>query len=190
MRARLQCEAATSLVTVGDERGLAYLQDARAVLDPEQHPVATANAMLVEGRFRHLRGGHRAAIELCEGAVALLARHPESGPGTDAANALIAAYGYISGAYQHLGLFDDGDMWARRAVEYGVTHRLPGAEALGYEFLAENATSVDAGTIPGARGAERAIAERIHSRERLAWTYMPTAMSSWGLAVRPRSCRD
>ena len=182
VRARLQCEAATSLVTVGDERGLVYLQDSRAVLDPEQHPVATANAMLVEGRFRHLRGGHRAAIELCEGAVALLARHPESEPGTDAANALVAAYGYIAGAYQHLGLFDDGDVWARRAVEYGVTHRLPGAEALGYEFLAENANLSGRWHDSLAHAAtERAIAERIHSRERLAWTYMPTAMSELGL---------
>ena len=57
-----------------------------------------------------------------------------------------------------------------------------GAEALGYEFLAENANLSGRWRDSLAHAAtERAIAERIHSRERLAWTYMPTAMSELGL---------
>ena len=74
-------------------------------------------------------------------------------------------------------------------MEYGVTHRLPGAEALGYEFLAENATLSGRWHDALAHAAtERAIAERIHSRERLAWTYMPTAMSELGLGHPDRAC--
>ena len=187
-RARLQCEAAQSLVTVGDERGLVYLQEARAVLDPAEHPVEMANAFTVEGRFHHLGGRHRAAIELLESAVELLAPLAESEPGTDAANALVLAYGYLAGAHQHLGLFDDADQWARRALEYGVAHRQPAAEALGYEFLAEDAAL--AGRWQEALthvAREQAIAERIHSRERLAWTYLPAAISELALGHPARA---
>jgi tetratricopeptide (TPR) repeat protein len=71
-------------------------------------------------------------------------------------------------------LCTDSDHWARRAVEFGEAHEYPAAEAVGYEFLAENA-AVAGNWTEGLRYAarEREIAERIRSRERWAWTCLP-----------------
>ena len=55
------------------------------ILDPAEYPVETANACLVEGRFNHLAGRHRAAIELLKRAVELLTPRASRGPGDDAA---------------------------------------------------------------------------------------------------------
>ena len=89
------------------------------------------------------------------------------------ATTFITGYAYLAGAYQHLGLFDDGNRWARRSVELGVARSIPVAEANGYEFLGENATltgSWEEGL--GYAAKEREIAARIHSRERQAWTHL------------------
>jgi tetratricopeptide (TPR) repeat protein len=177
-RARLQCDAATSLVVNGDPRGLEYVQHARAVLDPARHPIETANALVVEGRFHHLAGRHSVAANRLLEAVALLERRVAETADDEAITALVLACTYLGGACQHLGLFDDGDRWARKAIEVGVTYGRPSAEAIGYEMLSENAC------ISG-RWHEslalvttgRAIGERLHSRERLAWSYLPTALS-------------
>jgi tetratricopeptide (TPR) repeat protein len=83
---------------------------------------------------------------------------------------------------------DEGDRWARRALDLGVARRLPGAEALGYEFLAENAALAGRSREALAHvAAERAIAQRIHSRERLAWTYLPAALSELSLGQPDRA---
>jgi hypothetical protein len=56
VRARLQTEAATSLVATGDQRGIEYLHEALKFLDPVKEPVATANALSNEARFIIWRG--------------------------------------------------------------------------------------------------------------------------------------
>jgi hypothetical protein len=68
VRARLQCEAAASLVTTGDQRGVEYLREALKVLDPVANPLETANAISIEARFHHLAGRHRSArvVVACE----------------------------------------------------------------------------------------------------------------------------
>ena len=63
-RARLQCQAASSLVATGDQRGIEYIGEALRNLDPEKNPLETANALSIEGRFHHLAGRHKKAIEL------------------------------------------------------------------------------------------------------------------------------
>jgi hypothetical protein len=73
VRARLQTEAATSLVATGDQRGIEYLHEALKFLDPVKEPVATANALSNEARFHHLAGRHRAAIDLLKRAADLVA---------------------------------------------------------------------------------------------------------------------
>jgi len=73
VRARLQTEAATSLVATGDQRGIEYLHEALKFLDPVKEPVATANALSNEARFHHLAGRHRDAIELLTRAADLVA---------------------------------------------------------------------------------------------------------------------
>jgi tetratricopeptide (TPR) repeat protein len=89
-------------------------------------------------------------------------------------------YAYLAGAYQHYGLFLDSDKWASRAIEFGRAHRVPFAEAIGLEFLGENA--INSGEFAAGLDyaeQERKIVERIHSRERAAWTHFVAAMCSF-----------
>jgi tetratricopeptide (TPR) repeat protein len=95
-----------------------------------------------------------------------------------AAATLSTIYGFLAGAHQHLGRFADGNVWAQRAVEFGTSHNVPLAQAMGYEFLGENL--MNAGDYQQAlfyAEREREIAARLHSRERHAWTYLVTSLS-------------
>ena len=86
------------------------------------------------------------------------------------ASVLTQIYAWLAGAYQHLGLFDDADVWARRAIAFGTEHGVTVAEAMGYEFLGEEAVFTgrwDKGLEYVAR--ERELAARLRSRERRAW---------------------
>jgi tetratricopeptide (TPR) repeat protein len=191
-RARLQVRAASSLVTTGDQRGLDYLREALEVLDPAAQPIETANALAIEGRFHHLAGRHRKAVELVARAEVLAAPAAEQGPISGLhASTLSDIYSYLAGAYQHLGRFVDGDRWARRAVEFGTTHHVPLAEAMGYEFLGENAINEgewEKGLEYVAR--EREIAGRIHSRERLAWTHFAALLCCMVMGDSARAERE
>ena len=177
-RARIQCQAASSLVTNGDPRGLDYVHEALQVLNPETSPIETANALAIEGRFHHLAGRHHEAIALLEQAVALVEPALDKEITPFGAATLSTTYGFLAGGHQHLGRFADGNVVAWKSVEFGNTHGVPLAQALGYEFLGEN--SVNMGDWQNAlqyAKHEREIAARLHSRERQAWTYLVTGLS-------------
>jgi serine/threonine protein kinase len=179
-RARIQCQAASSLVTNGDPRGLDYVHEALQLLNPETNPIETANALAIEGRFHHLAGRHHEAIALLEQAVALVEPALEKEITSFGAATLSTTYGFLAGGHQHLGRFADGNVWAWKSVEFGNTHGVPLAQALGYEFLGEN--SVNMGDWQNAlqyAAREREIAARLHSRERQAWTYLVTGLSHY-----------
>ncbi len=113
-RVRLQCQAAASLVTTGDPRGLEYVRQALEVLNPETDPLETANALSTEARFHHLAGRHTTATELLLRAEKLVAPTAESDSISNFAATMIAqVYAYLAGTHQHLGLFDDADRWAQ-----------------------------------------------------------------------------
>lgn len=176
-RVRLQCQAAASLVTTGDPRGHEYLREALQVLDPVANPVETANALSTEARFHHLAGRHKKAIELLLRAGELVGPTAEGDSvSTFAAPIISQIYAYTSGAYQHYGLYDEADRWARRAIEFGLKHNILFAQAAGHEFLGEDA--VHKGEYEfGLECAEREleIADRLHSRERRAWIHFYAA---------------
>ncbi len=176
-RARLQCQAASSLVATGDQRGVEYITEALRNLDPEKNPLETANALSIEGRFHHLAGRHKKAIELLLRAADLVAPTAAGDEvSTFAAPMISQVYAYNAGANQHYGRFADADVWARRALEFGTKHKIPFAQAIGYEFLGEDA--VHAGTFEAGleyAAHEREIATRLHSRERQAWTHLVVA---------------
>jgi tetratricopeptide (TPR) repeat protein/predicted Ser/Thr protein kinase len=192
LRARLRCEAAASLVITGNPRGLEHLREALAVLDPETNPLETANALSIEGRFHHLAGRHGKAIELLDRAAALVAPAAAAETVTTFAAPVISQiYAYLAGANQHSGLFDDADRWARRAIEFGTAHNVPFAQAAGYEFLGEDANhkgEFAAGLEYAER--EREVIEKLHSRERRAWTHFSAAMNSQGLGDTERAERE
>src|SRR5262245_9819012 len=181
MRAHLHSLAAASLVTTGDQRGLYHLREALAALDPKINPLGTANAISIEGRFHHLAGRHTKAIDLLERAAGLVAPIAEQDSVTQFAASIIPRiYGYLSGAYQHYGRFLDADRWAQRAVDFGVTHSVLFAQALGLEYLGENALH-SGDFIAGIEYAEREreIAATLHSRERRGWTHYIAAQCAF-----------
>lgn len=176
-RARLLCEAASSLVVTGDPRGSEYLREALQVLDPVTNPLDTANALSIEARFHHLAGRHQKAIELLLRAGELVGPTAEGeSRNTSAAPMISQIYAFTAGAYQHYGLYDESNRWARRALEFGEKHNILFAQAAGYEYLGENsvhAGNFEAGLEYGRREME--IADRLHSRERRAWAHFYTA---------------
>jgi tetratricopeptide (TPR) repeat protein len=176
-RVRLQCLVAASLVTTGDQRGQEFLREALEVLDPVANPLETANALTTEARFHHLAGRHNKAIELLQRAVELVAPTAEGDSvSTFAAPMISQIYAYTTGVYQHLGLFTEADRWARRAIEFGNKHNILFAQAAGYEYLGEDANHKGDYEF-GLECAEREIeiAEKLHSRERRAWTHYYSA---------------
>lgn len=192
VRARLQCQAASSLVVIGDPRGIEYIREALGVLDPDISPLETANALSIEGRFHHLAGRHRKAIELLQRAAELVAPAASADSMTTFAAAMISqVYAYLAGAYQHYGLFKDSNAWARRAIEFGQVHNVPFAQAIGLEFLGENAFSTGeyaAGLEYAAR--EKEIAEKLRSRERRTWTNLVAAMCAGCLGDLDRADQE
>ena len=176
-RARLQCQAASSLVATGDQRGIEYVREALRHLDPETNPLETANALAIEGRFHHLAGRHKKAAELLLRAADLVAPTAEGDHVSSFAAPMISQiYAFNAGANQHYGLYTEADAWARRAIEFGTKHNIPFAQAIGYEFLGEDAVhagNYEAGLEYAAQ--EREIAARLHSRERRAWSHVVVA---------------
>jgi tetratricopeptide (TPR) repeat protein len=176
-RVRLQCQAAASLVTTGDTRGLEYLREALQVLDPVTDPIETANALGTQARFHHLAGRHKKAIEILRRATELV---EPTATGDDvctfASPIITQVYCFMAAGYQHDGLYTEADHWANRAVEFGVKHNALFAEATGYEFLGENSIhkgEYEAGLEYAAREIE--VANKLQSRQRLAWAQLIVA---------------
>ncbi len=192
VRARLQVQAASSLVATGDERGVEYLHEALEVLDPIKNPLETANALANEARFHHLAGRHRKAIDLLQRAAELIEpviAHNSFSPAQ--APMISQIYPYLAGALQHHGLFQDSNEWARRAMDLGQRLNISFTQAMGWEFLGENAVHLG----EYAQGLEysereREIVERIHSRERRAWTHFVAAMCAYRNGDPARSDRE
>ena len=177
-RVRLQCQAASSLVTTGASRGFDYIREALQVLDPVADPMETANALATEARFHHLAGRHKKAIEILSRASELVEPTANSNSVCTFSAPIIAQiYSYMAGAHQHYGLYTEADRWAQRAIDFGTRHNVLYAEAAGYEFLGEDA--VHRGDYEmGLQYAEREIelAEKLHSRERRAWVHYYSAL--------------
>lgn len=172
-RARLQTEAAASLVTTGDPRGMNYLRQALEFLDPIANPLETANAISIEGRFHHLAARHKKALELLLRASELVEPTAMGDTVSSFAAAIIAQiYPYTAGAHQHYGLFDDANSWAQRAVDFGIRHNILVAQAAGYEFYGEDAVhqgDFEKGLEVATKELE--IATKLQSRERRAWVH-------------------
>ncbi len=133
-RAALKAKVGNAYAPVGDPRGLAYLEQAIAELNPETQTNALALATALVGRYYHYRTEHKKAIEYLE--RARLLAEPLDDPA-----ALDTIYSFLAGAHQHLLRYDESDRWARMAIALGERTRTPAAIASGNEFLAENSAA-------------------------------------------------
>jgi len=131
-RAALKAKVGNAYVPIGDSRGLAYLEQAIAELNPDTQTNALALATALVGRYYHYRTEHKKAIEYLERARRLA--EPLDDPVT-----LGTIYAFLAGAHQHLLRYDESDRWANVAIALGERTKTPAAIASGYEFLAENA---------------------------------------------------
>ncbi|HEY2970311.1 MAG TPA: AAA family ATPase [Casimicrobiaceae bacterium] len=173
-RAALKAKAGNAYVPVGDPRGLAYLEEAVAELDPKTQTNALALATALLGRYYHYRTEHRKAIEFLERARQLA--EPLDDPAT-----LANIYTYLAGAHQHLLLYEDSDRWARASIALGERRNFPAAIATGNEFLAENMAGRghwEASLVFAARDREQAA--KIGSLARTAWSEFCNAQSFHG----------
>ncbi len=94
-RAALKAKVGNAYVPVGDPRGLAYLEQAIAELNPQTQTNALALATALVGRYYHYRTEHKKAIEYLERARQLA--EPLDDPAT-----LGSIYAFLAGAHQHL----------------------------------------------------------------------------------------
>ena len=133
-RAALKAKIGSSYCALGDPRGLPYLEQALAELDPatQTNELALATAMM--GRYFHYRTEHRRALVLLEQAREL------AEPGVDPLTLSLIQI-YLAGAHQHLLEFEASDRWSRLNIAFGERTQFSFAKAVGYEFLAENAAN-------------------------------------------------
>ncbi|HYM81196.1 MAG TPA: AAA family ATPase, partial [Candidatus Limnocylindria bacterium] len=162
-RAAIKGAIGELLARVGDQRGLPYLEEALAELDPEAQVYDVALTLANIGRYHHYLAQHRRAEEHLERARAMAESIGDL-------RLLALIYGYLSGVFQHLGLFAESNAWARRNIELGERTGEPQAEAQGYEFLAENANNLGRWreAVEHAR-RDQEIGRRVGSQDRVAW---------------------
>jgi len=131
-RAALKAKIGYAYCQIGDARGMSYLTEALAELDPVTQTNELAMSTAFMGRYHHYRTEQRKAIEFLE-------RARQLAEPLDDAGTLTAIYSFLAGANQHLLAYAESDEWARRSIAFGERKGFPHAIANGYEFLAENA---------------------------------------------------
>ncbi|NOT33552.1 MAG: AAA family ATPase [Candidatus Eisenbacteria bacterium] len=162
-RGRINAIAGEACVRVGRAEGEAYLAAANRELDPATQPFELAIVKGNIARIHHYRMEHRRAIALLHEALAT--------PGIENAPWVkFAIVPFLAGSHQHLCEFEESMRWAQLCVDAGREARLPGFEASGHEFMAEDLNSIGRFR----EGLEHAhadlrIGERTGSLDREAW---------------------
>jgi tetratricopeptide (TPR) repeat protein len=162
-RNRLRGKAGEAYAVSGDLRGEEHVRKVLEDLDADRFPRELVRAMVIEGRYRHLRGELERAAAIYREAIA------RAEPLLDW-DLLILIHSFLAGTYQHLAEFDLSNAAAERCIEIGKTRHLPVGVMYGYEFMAENCYY---------RGLwrrhvelnekEEAIALETHAGERYGW---------------------
>jgi tetratricopeptide (TPR) repeat protein len=130
-RAQLKSSIGAAYASIGDERGLPYLEQAVDELNPESQANALALAYSSTGRFHHYHGRHKKGLTFLERALQI------AEPLGDV-SVLTIIYANLAGLYQHLANYKQSLSWAQRLITLGEQIEFPPALALGYEFLAED----------------------------------------------------
>jgi tetratricopeptide (TPR) repeat protein len=135
--------------------------------------LARVNSRL--GRFHHLHADWSKAVDYLERARQL------AEPLEDV-DILSEIYAYLSGAYQQWGNWERSLYWAQQTVALGERKGSLVAQALGYEFLAEDSVAICQWQ-EALEYAERdrQIGEKIGSLPRIAWAYSSFANAYNGI---------
>jgi tetratricopeptide (TPR) repeat protein len=162
-RNRLRGKVGEAYAVSGDPRGDEHARLALQDLDSARFPREAAQAMMIQARYRHLRGELANAAGIYLEAIELATPLREW-------DLLTRLYSFLAGTYQHLAEFDLSDKAAERCIEIGRTENIPAGTMLGLEFFAENSYY---------RGwwhrhiefneREEALALETHSGERHGW---------------------
>ena len=163
-RAALKAKVGNAYVPVGDPRGLAYLEQAIAELNPKTQTNALALATALVGRYYHYRTEHKKAIEYLDRARQLA--EPLDDPAT-----LGTVYGIPGRGASASAALDESDVWARAAIALGERTRPRQRLPSGNEFLAENSAARgrwDDALAYAAKGAEEG--RKAGSLARVAWS--------------------
>jgi tetratricopeptide (TPR) repeat protein len=174
-RATLKCRIGALYVAVGDDRGLAFLQDAAQELDPDTQTKDLALALAAIGRYYHHHGLHQQERTYLERAyeIAAVLGDPET---------LKATYASLAGLYLNLAEFEKSMEWAHRLIALGEQgNNAPDVVALGYETLAE--ASFLRGRWEDAlefARQDRRFGERSGHQSRVAWAGWSTAHAMYG----------
>ncbi len=174
-RISLQLRLADVYTMVGDDRGLAILNQMIEELEPATQPLELASARSQLARHYHFAAQFSRAIELLNQALPVLEKMGDT-------FALTRTLAYYAGAYQHMTQFEESDGYADRLIRLGESSGYAFATAVGHEYLAENA--LNCGLFE--RAAEHArldlqLGERIGSLDRMGWGNAALAMAQWGL---------
>jgi class 3 adenylate cyclase/tetratricopeptide (TPR) repeat protein len=173
-RAALKSKIGQVYCQVGDARGLPYLEEALAELDPVTQTNELALSMAFVGRYHHYRTEHRKAIEFLERARQLA--EPLDDPAT-----LASIYSFLAGANQHLLAYAESDGWSRKSIAFGERKNYPLAMANGYEFLAENCAGRGRWEETlGHAAQDREFGTRSGSLARVAWSDFATVQALLG----------
>ncbi len=172
---RLKCRAGVCYVRIGHPRGHEFVREAIDGLDPEKSPHELATAYMVLGRYHHLRGEHRRALEYLEHARV---RAETTGD----PRVLGDVYSFLAGAYQHLTDYPAGNVWAQKTVELGERVGDESISGQGHEFLAEHANCQGRWNEALEHAAlDQRAGEKIHSRDRIVWSRFCQGWSLRGL---------
>ncbi len=172
-RAAIKVKIGLTYCHVGDQRGLPFVEEALAELDPATQVNEVARAKAAIGRYHHFRAEHRLALTHLDAAYRLA--ETAGSPST-----LMNIYSYLAGAHQHLAEYEESDRWAQASIALGERHSYPVAVAVGHEFMAENA--MQRGLLAEQlyhAGLDQEIGERIGAQDRVAWSSYVRANALW-----------
>jgi tetratricopeptide (TPR) repeat protein len=176
IRNRVRSKVGEAYVVSGDSRGEEHARRALHDLDPAQLPRETARAMMIQARYRHLRGELEQAASIYLEAIELAKPCEDWG-------LLTSLFSFLAGSYQHQAQFVKSDAAAQECIRIGQAENLPAGVMMGYEFLGENCYY---------RGwwrrqvefheKEEALALETHASDRYGWAqYRVGALRELGL---------
>lgn len=162
-------------IYIGDERGLSLLEEARQELNPKTQALALGNTLVWIGRHHHIHGHHLKALDAYQDAQNISDNLDD--PGLQG-----SIFWFKAGAYQALAQYEQSNKWAHSSITYGQQKNSLINEAVGLEYLAENADATGRwkDAIKFAH-QQIEVGVKIGDQNRIAWGHIVLTTSHHGL---------